>query len=72
MTWISDLSPSLPLSRKVDAAIFVFRKFIAAWVEASADPENLLRARAERGVELAFAGRDVPAKDFLAYAELTA
>ncbi len=70
MGWLTDLSPGVPLSRKLDASIFVFREFVAAWAQASTDPLIIKRARASRGLDDAVAGRDVRAADVLSLLEL--
>ncbi len=70
MAWLSDLSPAVPFSRKIDACIHVFREFVAAYAQATADPLVIKRARAERGLDDAIRGHDCRAGDVIALLEL--
>ncbi|MEE9197942.1 MAG: hypothetical protein V3U45_07335 [bacterium] len=70
MEWLSDLSPELSLSRKLDAAILILRESVAAYAEATTDPLTRLRMMADRALETAARGQDVPASDFWAFAQL--
>ncbi len=70
MRWLTELSPGIPFSRKLDASIHVFREFVDAWSRATSDPLVIKRARAERGLDAAIRGHDCRAGDVIALLEL--